>query len=76
MVLTLQDMAPLQEQERMWAQFLAMVSHEVRTPPTSVTGSFDCRTPGKEDVGCCYGTIGSFGFQGLMRFSGFGVCQR
>ena len=38
-VVTLQDMEPLEEQERMRAQFLAMVSHELRTPLTSVKGS-------------------------------------
>ena len=38
-VVTLQDMAPLQEIERMRAEFLAMVSHELRTPLTSVKGS-------------------------------------
>ena len=38
-VVTLQDMAPLQEMERMRAEFLAMVSHELRTPLTSVKGS-------------------------------------
>ena len=38
-VVTLQDMAPLQEIERMRVEFLAMVSHELRTPLTSVKGS-------------------------------------
>ena len=38
-VVTLQDMAPLQDQERMRAEFLAVVSHELRTPLTSVKGS-------------------------------------
>ena len=31
-VVTLQDMTPLEEQERLRAEFLAMVSHELRTP--------------------------------------------
>ena len=38
-VVTLQDMTPLQEQERMRAEFLAMVSHELRAPLTSIKGS-------------------------------------
>ena len=38
-VVTLQDLAPLQELERLRAEFLAMVSHELRTPLTSVKGS-------------------------------------
>ncbi len=39
MVVTLQDMADLEEQERMRVEFLAMVSHELRTPLTSIMGS-------------------------------------
>ena len=38
-VVTLQDMTPLQELERLRAQFLGMVSHELRTPLTSIKGS-------------------------------------
>ena len=38
-VVTLQDMTPLQETERLRAEFLGMVSHELRTPLTSVKGS-------------------------------------
>ncbi len=38
-VVTLQDMTPLEEQERLRAEFLAMVSHELRTPLTSIKGS-------------------------------------
>ncbi len=38
-VVTLQDMAPLEEQERLRAEFLAMVSHELRMPLTSVMGA-------------------------------------
>ena len=38
-VVTLQDMAPLEEQERLRAEFLAMVSHELRTPLAAVLGS-------------------------------------
>ena len=39
LVVVLQDMTPLEEQERLRAEFLAMVSHELRTPLTSVRGS-------------------------------------
>ncbi len=38
-VVTLQDMTPLQEQERMRAEFLGMVSHELNAPLSSVLGS-------------------------------------
>ncbi len=38
-VVTMQDMTPLEEQERMRAEFLAMVSHELRAPLTSIKGS-------------------------------------
>ncbi len=39
MVVTLQDMADVEELERMRAEFLAMVSHELRMPLTSIRGS-------------------------------------
>ncbi|MDE2925251.1 MAG: ATP-binding protein [Acidobacteriota bacterium] len=39
MVVTLQDLAPLEELERMRADFLGMVSHELRVPLTSIKGS-------------------------------------
>ena len=39
MVVTLQDMADVEELERMRAEFLAMVSHELRAPLTSIKGS-------------------------------------
>ena len=39
MVVTLQDMADVEELERMRAEFLAMVSHELRMPLTSILGS-------------------------------------
>ena len=38
-VVTLQDMAPLEELERLRAEFLGMVSHELRTPLAAVKGS-------------------------------------
>ena len=38
-VVTLQDMTPLQELERMRAEFLGMVSHELRTPLATIKGS-------------------------------------
>ena len=39
LVVTLQDMAEVREPERMRAEFLAMVSHELRAPLTSIKGS-------------------------------------
>ena len=38
-VVTMQDLAPLEELERLRAQFLAMVSHELRAPLTAIKGS-------------------------------------
>ncbi|MDE2914181.1 MAG: response regulator [Paracoccaceae bacterium] len=38
-VVTLQDLAPLEAQERLRAEFLTMVSHELRLPLTSIKGS-------------------------------------
>ena len=38
-VVTLQDMTPLEEMERLRAEFLGMVSHELRIPLTSIKGS-------------------------------------
>ena len=38
-VVTLQDLAPLEEMERLRAEFLGMVSHELRAPLTSIIGS-------------------------------------
>ena len=38
-VMTVQDMTPLQELERLRAEFLGIVSHELRTPLTSIKGS-------------------------------------
>ncbi len=39
MVVTLQDMAEVREPERLRAEFLAMVSHELRIPLSSIKGS-------------------------------------
>ncbi|MXY79230.1 MAG: GAF domain-containing protein, partial [Chloroflexi bacterium] len=39
MVITMQDMAAVEELERLRAEFLAMVSHELRAPLTSIKGS-------------------------------------
>ena len=39
MVVTMQDMADVEEQGRLRAEFLGMVSHELRTPLTSIKGS-------------------------------------
>ena len=38
-VVTMQDLAPLEELERLRAEFLGMVSHELRAPLTSIKGS-------------------------------------
>ena len=38
-VVTLQDLAPLKKMDRMRAEFLSMVSHELRGPLTSIKGS-------------------------------------
>ncbi len=38
-VVTMQDLAPLEEQERLRAEFLGMVSHELRMPLTSIRGA-------------------------------------
>ena len=39
MVVTMQDLAPLEDLERMRAEFLGMVSHELRAPLASIKGS-------------------------------------
>ena len=39
MVVTVQDMADVEETERLRAEFLSMVSHELREPLTSIKGS-------------------------------------
>ena len=44
MVVILQDLTPLEELERLRADFLSMVSHELRTPLTSIKGSITTLT--------------------------------
>ena len=39
MVVTMQDMTPMEDLERLRAEFLGMVSHELRAPLTSIKGS-------------------------------------
>ncbi len=39
MVVTIQDLSPLEELERQRTEFLSMVSHELRAPLTSIKGS-------------------------------------
>ena len=39
LVVTMQDLAPLEELERMRTEFVGMVSHELRAPLTSIKGS-------------------------------------
>lgn len=39
LIVTLQDMTPMEELERQRAEFLGMVSHELRVPLTSIRGS-------------------------------------
>ena len=38
-VVTIQDLAPLEDLERLQAEFLSMVSHDLRVPLTSIRGS-------------------------------------
>ena len=40
-VVTMQDMTPLEDLERLRAEFLGMVSHELRTPLAAIRGSAD-----------------------------------
>ena len=50
MVLTLQDMAPLEEMERLRADFLGIVSHELRTPLATIKGSTTTLLSGASDL--------------------------
>ncbi len=49
-VVTLQDMTPMEELERLRAEFLGMVSHELRTPLTSIKGSAATLTEAASDL--------------------------
>ena len=49
-VVTLQDMTPMEELERLRAEFLGMVSHELRTPLAAVKGSVDTLLESASDL--------------------------
>ena len=49
-VVTLQDMTPLEDLERLRAQFLGMVSHELRTPLAAIKGSAATLTEAASDL--------------------------
>ena len=49
-VVTIQDMTPLQELERLRAEFLATVSHELRMPLSAIWGSVMAMLDGIEDL--------------------------
>ena len=49
-VITIQDLTPLQELERLRAEFLGMVSHELRMPLTSIRGSADTLLESSSDL--------------------------
>ena len=49
-VVTFQDMTPLEEIERLRAEFLGMVSHELRTPLTSIRGSATTMLDATSDI--------------------------
>ena len=49
-VVTLQDMTPLEELERLRAEFLGMVSHELRTPLAAIKGSAATLTEAASDL--------------------------
>ncbi len=49
-VVTLQDMTPLEELGRLRAEFLGMVSHELRVPLTSIKGSAITLLDGSSDL--------------------------
>ena len=49
-VVTVQDLAPLEELERLRAEFLDMVSHELRAPLTSIKGSAATALNAKPDL--------------------------
>ncbi len=49
-VVAMQDMAAVEEQERLRAEFLGMVSHELRMPLTSILGSVTAMTESPADL--------------------------
>ena len=49
-IVTLQDMTPLEEMERLRAEFLGMVSHELRAPLASIKGSAATLTGSAESL--------------------------
>ena len=49
-VVTLQDMTPLKDLDRMRAEFLGMVGHELRTPLTSIRGSATTMQEASDDL--------------------------
>ena len=49
-VVTLQDMTPLEELERLRSEFLGMVSHELRTPLSTIKGSATTLTEAASDL--------------------------
>ena len=49
-IITLQDMTPLEELERLRAEFLGMVSHDLRIPLTSIKGSVATLLNAKTDL--------------------------
>ena len=52
MVVTMQDLAALEELERLRAEFLSMVSHELRAPLTSIIGSTATLQALDHELGC------------------------
>ena len=49
-VVTMQDMTPMEELERLRAEFLGMVSHELRTPLAAIKGSAATLTEAASDL--------------------------
>ena len=49
-VVTIQDMTPMEELERLRAEFLGMVSHELRTPLAAIKGSAATLTEAASDL--------------------------
>ena len=49
-VVTIQDLTPLEELERLRAEFLGMVSHELRTPLAAIKGSAATLTEAASDL--------------------------